>query len=687
MARIPGVEPEAVDITTQSISPKINPDAAGSENEQIASLAGDFGSHLLHLQQANDIAKGSIALDQQLDTIQQNILQSNDYKGYGHSLEKAFSDASDYVNSNFDGQVKTELLNRLAAQKITRGHDMDAWAYKQMVGNAQQTMQTALEQWQKSAAYSTGVQREMYKQQGVQDILNHTGVGGIYTEDEGQELVRRFRNSVDYGSALTDIQNDPKIAQSWLKDTNQYKDLTPQQRAELRNGADRESQQRDAMAKAGLASRAEDAVLEQFRSGKHDLTVDAAAKAVYSPDEYRDFANTMKEADQAHDIALKLQTANINDIDTILAKYNPMDFGGDTFQPNAKGGAVKGLGGKSTSISPIKDFQAREKFYGILQNYATQLKAQANNDPASLSWGDVMKNTPNWQQQLGMAIDQSNAALQKRGVQVLDRIPNQYATQLADQFKGLDSNGRIQFLDTIQRSAGPHRDDVMRQLAPLLPPSTVFTGSVSAATMKSIVSNDLVPSDTFKAQLGNDQYSALESQAREAFLKITPTLPGSPDSNSAMFQVLMKQASMNSLNGNDDPVGTAVNQLFKENYDYDGTWRFPKGMDQDAIKQHGLQVIQEQQGFYGVPEGPAAEAVRAQLMYGNRWVYQDGVSGNVGMYYLRDGNGQQVYAQDGSPIAFAPLTALFRPNSSPMTPQSQLEQQPLANPRLRGRDQ
>lgn len=663
MSEIPGSRPDpGPQLSSESISPQINPSAVSRNDLEMGAIAGEFGKQLLHLQQSQDIVQGTMAMDSQLDKVQQDIVQSNDYKGYGHTFDSAISSASDHINANYDGLVKTELLNRLTAQQITRSHDLDAWSYKQTIGAHQQTMQDHLIQLQKSMAYTTGDARTMNKQLGIADIQSNTGVGKMWSDEEGAQVLRNFKETGDYGTAVTDLDKDPRLTLKLLKDPKQYPDITPEQRAALTSEAQRQDKLITAQDRAGLDARTSSDLLGMYYGHGHDATLDIAHMKSDTPDDLKEYKATVATAKEFGAARQELMSAPVDQMPGVLSKYNPA---GDA-ENYMRGNTIGKSGPQGGKITDRGDFDTRVKMYNMLQQDFVQRKQAADTDAPSLTWNDASQNIPDWQHHLNSVIAASDGGLVKLGVLRADGqgkpvgtrgIPAAYVDVLTQQYNSADAIGKQGMLDSLKHSAGPaYYQQIVSQMysTKKMPPSIVSADDITPATMKDLNAAELIPDENKKQTLGESKYNSLMDDVRKAMQPVIPTLGGPTVDNSDISKNLFNLAYMNQQRNVSDPVGTAFKQLFNDpqhGYQFSGTWRVPNGIDADMMKDYGRFAIRNMKGILG--EGQAEFNMKqAELQNGNNWVFHDGVNKLDGTFYLRDSEGHQIQDLDGKNITF-----------------------------------
>lgn len=659
MAKIPYSEGTGnPEITSESVGPTINPGMFGLVDEAAARAADTLGTKLIDLQNAQDVTKGSLDIEQHLNNVQQSILESNDYKSYGNTLDAEVGKLTEGINGNYSGQVKTELLNRLAAQKITRSHQLDAWAYGQTIDSAKQTMTDNATEALRNVAYGSGSERQMYKTAFLQDVDAHTGT--LYSAAEAKELKRSFGQQADFGAAVTDIQSNPIQAGKNLKDIKQYSDITSEQRAQLQNEADRRTKENKSMSEAGLKGQMDDALARGAVTGVIPPGITARVAATGDKDLISNWNDSVNATRLYHDTAMKMMSGNVNDIPSIIQSFSP----GGLDQMTGK----KIAGVPSTTLSGIKSFGTQQKLYTMLQQLGTQIQTTAIKDPASLTWQTSSQGL-DVNHQLGEIIDRNTRLLTDKGVAARDPLPSQVSDQMAADISRSNPAERVARLQVLEANAGPHFDDVMRQMAPNLPPSTAFYNSVSGGTYKTLAANDIMPIGKMIESLGpkdNGVFTGIDTDARTQFEGIAKTLPGNPQQTSGLFETFEKLAISYQMQGITDPVTKARQDLFDNAYSFDGNWRFPKGVDSDQIEKYASHKLGMTTGF-ATADGEPDEMARARFQAANNWVYKDGPTQNgvatPGTYWLRDDNGQQVYTNDGKPVMFSiPQAMLWTPD-------------------------
>lgn len=637
-----------------------NPAAFGQPAAELADIGANLGQKLIQLQNAQDVATGSADIDRLLDKTQDGVVQSNDYKGYAGTMDHAFSSLSDTISSNYSGPAKTELMNRLAAQKIARYQDLDHWAYQGTIATGKQNMDDIEAQTLRNLEGATPAERELAINSYMQDIDAHTGT--LYRPDEAIERKRTFLNSADYGPAFYEVATDPQTALAKLQDPKQYSNLTETQRGQLIMDATRMAKQRQEAAESGLGARTSDVLQRVATTG--DITqvpsIISAWSRIGDPDKLSAVQDSFKVAESYNDTRQKMLTMPLDKLHEEVESFNP---GGVDELTGAKKAP-----GTGASMNGVKDFGNQQKLYQNLQNLETYIKTTAHTDPQKLGW-TAASNGLDPSTQLGSIIAGSYKQLQTLGVisdpdnTTLDPLPKDVAQQYADNLKSMPAQDRMIAQSNLDSSAGPYADGVNRQLTKLMPPSFVFGSSVAPGTMKALIGEDNIALDKLQKDIdatGKGSFDALKLSTAQQFAAVSATLPGNPGQTSGIYQSYLKHAASLQLQGISDPATKAFSQMFGDpvrGFYYRGTWRVPNGVDFDAMNDYGKKVIADTKGFQGSPDN---DTERASLTASNSWVLHEGsnkVSGS-GTYYLRDAGGQQINGLDGKPIKFTIAQAL-----------------------------
>ena len=655
MARIDesATEPASPQLT-EFQGPHANESEFGRPQAELANIGASLGDKLIHLQNAQDVATGSADMGALLDKTQEGIVQSNDYKGYTGTMDHAVSTLTDSINSNYSGPARTELLNRLAAQKIARYQDLDHWAYQGTIATGKQHMDDIETQTLQNLVGASPAMRQLSINSYLQDVDAQTGT--LYRPDEAIERKRAFLNSADYGPAFYEVANTPQTALAKLKDPQQYGNLTETQRSQLIIDATRMAKQQQEAAESGLSARTSDVLQEVATTGviTRVPSILSAWKNLGDPDKFAAVQDSVNVAESYNDTRQKMLTMPLDKLHDEVESFNPGgvdEISGQKKQP-----------GTGATLNGVKDFGNQQKLYQNLQNLENYIKTTAKTDAPKLSWNTASQGLDP-STQLGSIIAGSYRKLQDIGVvrdadnTTLDPLPKDIAQQYADNLKTMPAQDRMIAQRNLDSSAGPYADAVNRQLTKLMPPSFVFGSSVADGTMKSLIAEDNISIDKLKGDIeagGKGNFAALQLATKQQFDGVAATLPGNPGQTSAMYQSYLKHAASLQLQGVADPATKAFTEMFGDptrGFYYRGTWRVPQGVDFDSVNDYGKKVISETKGFQGSPD---TETMRSSLAASNNWVFHEGtdkVAGS-GVYYLRDAGGQQINDQAGKPIKF-----------------------------------
>jgi hypothetical protein len=644
MARIPDTEAAAPQLTTESVSPRINPEMAGSGLAAMGRVAGEFADRLQRLQISQEITKGSLDIENQLDTVAQSIQQGGDYQNGGKAYSAAVGNLSSQIDSQYSGRVADELKNRLLAKSIVQSHQLDAWSYNMTKDAAQQTMAVTLDKGITAGSQATGAARQLIKTQRLADIQNH--VGTVYTPADAIKTAESFKQNFDYNAAATDIASNPQSALAALKDPKQYSDLMPDQRARLTMEAKSQVKQKQAVDSEMLASQMRDQIGSAYKFGKYDPSVTAKVEASGDPVKVADYKARLQLALNGHTVISQLGQTTPEQGQALVQQLQP---------------------------KPGQDhFDQREQMYQMAQKQLNQVDELRQKDPAALVASQIKPGLP------GMQVEQSIALQKQIGVINPQPLPKATAESMVTRFNSTDPAARPAFLNSLKGQYGQNFQPVMRQLfANKLPPEAMFMDDATPKVALDLSNVMNISEVKLKENAGDNTKSTLLS-TDSMFATVAQTLPPGPQTINAMKQSYDKLALYYAAQGDKNAAKDAFNGLFG-NYHYDGTWRFPSWVkDPNQIKSYAAQVIDKSNTMDTGPNPP--EIFKSAAQHG-RWVLSS--DGNQYNLYV---NGVVARNKDGSPVSFTVANAMLSDYKAPqvgnVTKQNIVESAAFGGPSL-----